>query len=144
MKCRVDLRRQTEDSIRRKAPRVVPPSSRDRGDGSSKRGDGGTILASRWNGPRAFERSARGSSWRSEQEPTRRCRVATGDARGWDASREGSTSADMKRGRAEGQHPGRRETPPSIHTCSASSRNTFRPEDRGCTRRESTEADASE
>jgi hypothetical protein len=33
------------------------------------------------------------------------CRETTAGVRGRDASREGSTSADMKRGRAKGQHP---------------------------------------
>jgi len=139
----VDLRKQAVDPIQRKAPRVVPPSSRYRGDGSSTRGDGGTILVFRFSGPHALESSARGRSWWSEQEPTRRCRETTGGVRGRYTSREGSSSADMKRGRAEGQHPGRRETPPSNQR-SASSQDTSRLEDRGCARSGSTEADASE
>lgn len=40
------LRRQAGIPIRWKASRVVPPSSRTRGDSSSVRGDGGTILVS--------------------------------------------------------------------------------------------------
>jgi len=96
-------------------------------------------------GLRAFERNARGPSWTSEMEPTIRCRAATGGVRGSNEAREGSPSADMKRGRAEGQHPGRRETPSSGNLFrSASSRDTSRPEDRGCARIASTEADASE
>src|SRR5580658_2400651 len=40
----------------------------------------------------------------------------TRGVRGRNAAREGSTSADMKRGRAEGPHPGRRKTSPCRDT----------------------------
>jgi hypothetical protein len=71
------------------------------------------------------------------------CRETTWGVRGRDAFREGSTSAVMKRGRAEGQHSGRREASPRTNSA-ASGKTTFRPEDRECARGESAEAGASE
>jgi len=59
---------------------------------------------------RAREQRA-GRSWRSVKEPTAGAEGTTRGGRDGVTAREGSTSADMKRGRAEGQHPGRRETP---------------------------------
>jgi len=62
--------------------------------------------------PRPLERSGSGEELAVGIGAEGWCRETTWGVRGRNASREGSTSADMKRGRAEGSHPGRREASP--------------------------------
>jgi len=116
LKSRMDLRKQVVDPIQRKAPWVVPPSSRTGEMAPPSEGTVERFWSLGETEPRPLESSERGRSWRSEQEPNRRCRETTWGVRGGNAFREGSTSADMKRGRAEGSHPGRRETSPRRNT----------------------------